>query len=75
MQPGERGWAAIAALLLAALVGGLLWYMLRPDWRILYTDLDPADLRQTGQILAQSQISYEVTDNGTGIRVAAAQLD
>ena len=75
MQPAERGWAFVASLLLTGLVGGLLWYMLRPDWRILYADLDPADARQIGQILAQAQIPFETTDNGTGIRVAAAQLD
>jgi flagellar M-ring protein FliF len=75
MQPAERGWAFVASLLLAGLVGGLLWYALRPDWRILYADLDPADARQIGQILAQAQIPFETTDNGTGIRVAAAQLD
>jgi flagellar M-ring protein FliF len=75
MQPAERGWALVAAVLLMALTGGLLWYMLRPDWRILYADLDPADVRQTGQILAQAQIPFDVTDNGTAIRVAAAQLD
>ena len=75
MQPAERGWTLAAAFLLTALTGGLLWYMLRPDWRILYADLDPADARQTGQILAEAQIPFEMTDNGTGIRVAAAQLD
>jgi len=48
MQPAERGWAFVASLLLTGLVGGLLWYMLRPDWRILYDDLDPADARQIG---------------------------
>jgi flagellar M-ring protein FliF len=75
MQPSERGWTLVAAVLLTGLTGGLLWYMLRPDWRILYADLDPADARQTGQILAQAQIPFETTDNGTGIRVAATQLD
>jgi len=40
MQPAQRGWMLVAALLLAALVGGLFWYGLRPDWRILYADMD-----------------------------------
>jgi flagellar M-ring protein FliF len=75
MQPAERGWALTAAVLLAALSGGLLWYALRPDWRILYAGLDPDDARQTGQILTQAQIPFDVADNGTSIRVAAAQLD
>ena len=75
MQPAERFWSVVAAVLLAALAGGLLWYALRPDWRILYADLDPEDARQIGLILTQAQIPYDVTENGAGIRVAAAQLD
>jgi flagellar M-ring protein FliF len=75
MQPAERGWALVAALLLAALAGGLLWYALRTDWRTLYADLDPEDARQTAQILTAAQIPFEPTASGTGIRVPAAQLD
>ena len=63
------------ALLLAALIGGLLWYGLRTDWRTLYAGLDPDDARQIGQILTQAQIPFDVTADGTGIRVPAAQLD
>ncbi|MGA2806758.1 MAG: flagellar basal-body MS-ring/collar protein FliF [Terracidiphilus sp.] len=75
MQPGQRGWAMVAAVLLAALACGLAWYGLRTDWRTLYADLDPDDTRQIGQILTQAQIPYEPTANGTGIEVPAAQLD
>lgn len=75
MRPAERGWAVVAAALLAALTGGLLWFALRTEWRTLYADLDPEDARQTGQILAQAQIPYETTANGAGIQVPAAQLD
>jgi flagellar M-ring protein FliF len=75
MQPAQRLWALAAAALLAALVGGLFWYGLRTDWRVLYADLDPEDARQTGQVLAQAQITYQPTANGTGIEVPAAQLD
>jgi len=75
MRPAERCWALAAAVLLAALTGGLLWFALRTEWRTLYADLDPEDARQTGQILAQAQIPYETTANGAGIQVPAAQLD
>lgn len=75
MQPGQRGWALAALVLLAALAGGLIWYSLRPDWRILYADLDPDDARQTAQILSQAQIPFTPTAGGTGIEVPAAQLD
>lgn len=75
MRPAQRGWTVAAAVLLAALTGGLLWLALRTEWRTLYADLDPEDARQTGQILAQAQIPYETTPNGAGIQVPAAQLD
>jgi flagellar M-ring protein FliF len=75
MEAAQRGWAMAAAVLLTALVGGLLWYGLRTDWRTLYADLDPEDARQIGQILTQAQISYDTTPNGAGIRVPSDQLD
>ena len=75
MAPGQRGWAMVAAVLLTGLIGGLFWYALRTDWRTLYADLDPDDARQTGQILAQAQIPFQTTANGSGIEVPAPQLD
>jgi flagellar M-ring protein FliF len=75
MPPARRSGAMVAAALLAALAGGLLWYGLRPDWRTLYAGLEPDDARQTGLTLTQAQIPFEVMANGTGIQVPAAQLD
>ena len=75
IQPAQRTWALVAAALLLALFGGLLWYSLRTDWRTLYADLDPEDARQIGQILTTAQIPYDATPNGAGIRVPSDQLD
>jgi flagellar M-ring protein FliF len=75
MSPGQRGWAVGAAFLLVALTGGLFWYALGPDWRVLYAGMDPEDARQTGLVLTQAQIPFEPTPDGAGIRVPAAQLD
>jgi flagellar M-ring protein FliF len=75
MPPQQRRWALTAALLLTGLVGGLLWLGLRTDWRTLYTGLDPDDARQISQVLTQAQIPFDVTPDGTGILVPAAQLD
>jgi flagellar M-ring protein FliF len=75
MGSGQRNGVLVAALLLAALVGGLLWYGLRTDWRTLYAGMDPDDVRQTGLTLTQAQIPFEVSSNGTGILVPSTQLD
>ncbi len=75
MAAAQRAWVVAATFLLIALIGGLAWYAMRPDWRTLYVNLDPDDARQMGQILAQAQIPFEATADGAGIRVPAAQLD
>jgi flagellar M-ring protein FliF len=75
MQSSQRGWTVVSVLLLAGLLGGMLWSMVRTDWRTLYANLDPEDARQIGMVLTQAQISFDVTADGSGIRVPAAQLD
>jgi flagellar M-ring protein FliF len=75
LDPGRRGWAAAAAVLIAGLAAGLVWYALRTDWRTLYAEMDPEDARQAGQTLLQAQIPFETTPDGAGIRVPAGDLD
>ncbi len=74
MLPKQRVWAVTSAALLLGLGGFLIWYALRPDWRILYADLDSEDAREIGQVLAQAQIPFDVTSTGA-IRVQAGVLD
>src|SRR3954447_7868687 len=75
LQATQRTWALVSVLLLASLVGGILYLMLRPDWRTLYANLDGEDARQMGTTLTQAQIPFDVTADGSGIRVPASQLD
>lgn len=75
MAGRQRKWAIGAGLMLATLALALLWYAEQPDWRTLYTNLDPDDARQMGQILAQAQIPFQPSSDGTGLMVPAAQID
>jgi flagellar M-ring protein FliF len=75
LQPAQRRRSTVAAVLLLAVTGGLLWYLLRTDWRTLYTGLDADDARQIGQTLTQAQIPFDLAADGTTIRVPAPDLD
>src|ERR1700739_36831 len=75
MAPAQRAWMAVSAVLLAGLAGGILWLLLRTDWRTLYANLDAEDARQVGNTLTQAQIPFDVSADGGLIRVPAAPLD
>ncbi len=75
MQPGQRRWMLAAVGMLSAVMGFLLWYGMRTDWRTLYANLNPDDARQTSVVLTQAQIPFELSPDGTRILVPAAQLD
>ncbi len=75
MQPRQRRWTITTGITLAALLSAMAWFALRTDWRTLYSGLDPEDARQVGLTLTQAQITYDVADSGTTLRVPAPQLD
>ena len=80
-----RSWNAVSApqkkraMLSAALgvliVGGLLWWAWRPSWRLLYSNLAPEDSRQMAALLTGAGIQYDVSPDGTVLRVPAQMLD
>jgi len=61
--------------LLFSALAAILWSGTQTDWKTLYAGLDPEDSRQMGQVLNQAQIAYDLSANGTAIRVPAGQLD
>jgi flagellar M-ring protein FliF len=75
MQPSQRRGALTAAILVAGLLGGILWYSLRTEWRTLYAGLDADDAQQIGQDLTEAKIPFNVTQDGGGIEVPAPLLD
>ncbi|HEX4285255.1 MAG TPA: flagellar basal-body MS-ring/collar protein FliF [Terracidiphilus sp.] len=75
MQASQRRWTMASLALLGLLLGTLCWLGLRTDWRTLYAGLEPDDARQTGLVLTQAQIPFDVAANGTSILVPAPFLD
>jgi flagellar M-ring protein FliF len=64
-----------ALALLAACLSGLLWYATRTDWRTLYAGIDPDDARQMAQELTTAGIPFDVSPDGSALRVPAENLD
>jgi flagellar M-ring protein FliF len=49
--------------------------VMQPSWRVLYAHLDPADARSLGDELTAAKIPFDVTPDGTTVKVPADQLD
>ena len=49
--------------------------VMQPTWRVLYAHLDPADARELGDELTAAKIPFDVTPDGTTLKVPADQLD
>jgi flagellar M-ring protein FliF len=75
MPAGKRTWLLASVAFLAAMGAGLIWFAGRPDWRVLFSELDGKDVQQVSQELAAAGIPYETTVDGTGIQVPAEMLD
>src|SRR5882757_5135373 len=88
LAPVTRSWHRVMALpkrtrtaLLA--VGGAVIFsagifaslVMQPSWRVLYAHLDPADARELGDELTAAKIPFDVTPDGSTLKVPADQLD
>ena len=75
LDPAGRTRLLTAAAFVLACFGGLLWYAGRTDWRTLYAGLDPDDARQMAQELTAASIPFDVSPDGSALRVPAPDLD
>jgi flagellar M-ring protein FliF len=75
LEPARKKWLTIAAALLTASLIGLAWYATRTDWRTLYAGLDPEDARQMASELTAANIPFDVSPDGTALRVSSNFLD
>ncbi len=75
MHPGRRRWMGTSVLLIAAICAGMMWYVGRTDWRVLFSGLDAKDTEQIAQELSAAGIVFQMTPDGSGVEVAADQVD
>jgi flagellar M-ring protein FliF len=71
-QKGLLVGGAAATLLLMAL---LVWFIDAPDYKTLYTGLDPSDAQTLGAQLDAQQIPHQTSPDGKTISVPADKLD
>lgn len=75
LDPVRKKWVAVIAMLLLGSAIGLIWYGSRTDWRTLYAGLDPQDAREMASELTAAGIPFDVSPDGSAIRVGADHLD
>ncbi len=75
MEPGRRRWLSAAFACGVVCVAAIAWYAARTDWRTLYAGLDPQDAREMASELTAAGISFDVSPDGTSLRVPAQVLD
>ena len=74
--PGaQRSWLVGAVLFALLGAGAIAWYVLRTDWRTLYAGLDSQDAREMATQLNAASIPYDVSSDGSLLRVQAESLD
>jgi len=75
LEPARRTRLMGIAAILLACVAAVVWYGTRTDWRTLYAGLDPEDARQMAQELTAAGIPFDVSQDGSALRVPAEDLD
>ncbi len=66
---------ALSLTVLLGVVGGIFYLIFKPDMRVLLSGLTVQDAQQVEQELNAAGISYEVSPDGTSIRVSAGSLN
>ena len=72
----RQRWGMLASLgVLLAVGGGMIWLAIRPDMRVLMSGLEARDAQQVEQELTEANIPYDLTPDGTTIRVPDVSLN
>ena len=63
----QRVFVAGLTVLVLAVFAGFVFWLSRPDFRILYTKLSPEDANRVVNVLQAEKIGYKLADNGTTV--------
>jgi flagellar M-ring protein FliF len=75
MEGQQRLWLLGAGGLALLCFVGILWFAMRTDWKVLYAGLEPSDAREIAAELTAANIPFDVSPDGTTLRVPEANLD
>ena len=75
MEWQQRFWLLGAGGLTLLCFIGILWFATRTDWKVLYAGLESSDAREIASELTAASIPFDVSPDGTTLRVPAANLD
>jgi flagellar M-ring protein FliF len=75
LEPAQKKWFASATVFTVLCVAVIAWYATRTDWRTLYAGLEPGDARQMASELTAASIPYDVSPDGSALRVPVESLD
>lgn len=75
MSPRQRWGLLASAAVLLVVGGGMIWLAFRPDMRVLMSGLEARDAQQVEQELMEANIPYDLTPDGTTIRVPDTSLN
>lgn len=75
-MPSRQRWGLLASVgVLLAVGAGMIWLAFRPDMRVLMSGLEARDAQQLEQELMDAGIPYDLSPDGTTIRVPATSLN
>jgi flagellar M-ring protein FliF len=75
LASGQKFRVLASSLAFVVIVGVLVWWAWRPNWRVLYSGLAPEDARVLGTALTAANLTYDVSPDGAILRVPAEELD
>lgn len=66
---------AMAFLVVAGVIAGAGWWLNVPNYRVLFSDLDPESAGRVTERLRAQEVTFQLGDSGRTVLVPAEQLD